>query len=288
MKVRKSEEPKNPPVLVSQYYNLNGELEFHDIDLENDNKWFLCPYIIENLRNKNVWANKMTIQAINYFNYVLELLKSKRYKQADKTFTNLNEWNLTRLGMSAKGFEGKGINLKSRYLLQCLNDDGFILMEYVERIQDLKLFVDGIKDDKVSDAFTNIVKSILIEFTQEQCLLHKIPMKPVKVKNIWDDNSKSWVTQMVELPHYKNKPFALVPKECLTTRSWYNATSFARKMVLEDQQSQFIDDKDKPSKKELIEKIKNKKWLLNKDYIKHYLAKNKKKSLVNVFRQIKK
>jgi len=93
---------------------------------------------------------------------------------------------------------------------------------------------------------------------------------------------------MVELPHYKNKPFALVPKECLTTRSWYNATSFARKMVLEDQQSQFIDDKDKPSKKELIEKIKNKKWLLNKDYIKHYLAKNKKKSLVNVFRQIKK
>ena len=89
---------------------------------------------------------------------------------------------------------------------------GFKLINHVERIQDLKLFVPHIKDDKISDAFSNIIKMALIQFTQKQCSKHNIPTYEVTITNVWDNELKQWINLTTRLPHYENEPFLLIPK----------------------------------------------------------------------------
>lgn len=286
MKRKVKKEPNFTPMRVTEAYKISGEVEFYDVDLNNDNFMFMCPYKIENLVQTNKWAKIFTNSAIEYFNYVLSLLHDGNIDNANKVFTNLNECNLTRLGMSEKGCRGKGIDMKASYLLENMNSFGFKMLDFVERIQDIKLFAFGIKDDKISDAFTNIIKKQLIEFTQEMCVKYSIPMEVSKILNVWNNQTKAWETVETLLPVYEDKPLLLIPKCCVTEKSWFNAYNFANKMILEDMQSLYVNDKDKPTKKSFKDNLKNKKKLLNKDFVTEYLAINQKQNLVAEFRKI--
>ena len=286
MSKKLKKEPNFTPVRVSEAFKISGDIEFYDVDLNNDNYMFMCPYKIENLVKNDKWAKIFTNTAIEYFNTVLSYLHENDIDSANKIFTSLNECNMTRLGMSEKGCRGKGIDMEASYLLESMNTFGFKMLDYVERIQDIKLFAKGIKDDKVSDAFTNIIKNDLIKYTQEMCKKYLIPMTEATNITVWDQTDKQWKKINVFLPEYEGEHILLIPKTCVTERSWYNAFNFGNKMVLEDMQSIYIDDKDKPSKKSFKDNLRSKKKILNKEYIMEYLGETNKKELVAEFRKI--
>ncbi len=76
-----------------------------------------------------------------------------------------------------------------------------------------ELFIEDVGSDRISDITTKIIKSVLIEFTQEQCKIHGIPMHKTLQKDIFDYKTCSWINRNVQLPMYFNKPIIFVPKD---------------------------------------------------------------------------
>jgi hypothetical protein len=66
--------------------------------------------------------------------------------------------------------------------------------------------------DRISDITTKIIKHVLIDYTQEQCSLHKIPMELVLQEDIFDYEKLRWVKRKCYLPVFQSKPIILVPK----------------------------------------------------------------------------
>ena len=48
----------------------------------------------------------------------------------------------------------------------------------LNQIQDIKIFVQGIDRDRISDMVSNIIKKELIEYTKQQCELNNIRLTP--------------------------------------------------------------------------------------------------------------
>ena len=73
--------------------------------------------------------------------------------------------------------------------------------------------VPNIGEDKVLDIITTIIFLDLIEYTQEQCEIWKIPTEEVKLnKMCWDADSEIWKSVKTELPVYSNRPIVFIPK----------------------------------------------------------------------------
>ena len=88
----------------------------------------------------------------------------------------ISEPKETCLGYSKYGIDGRGIKDLAHYILDTIYEDNAILCKAIRRIEDIKLFIPNISDDRVSDLYTNVIRKVLIDYTQEQCLLHNKKM----------------------------------------------------------------------------------------------------------------
>src|SRR5690606_26224986 len=81
-------------------------------------------------------------------------------------------------------------------------------------LEDAILMIDGIRADIVSDITTNIIRAPLIQFTQEVCRFHGIPLAAeVDSGPLWDPANRTWQSRFVELPTPEDQKLLLVPKE---------------------------------------------------------------------------
>src|SRR5947209_17035855 len=79
-------------------------------------------------------------------------------------------------------------------------------------LSEMSLYVDGIDRDKISDLTTNIIRSLLVEYTQEQCDLYGIETQRYAGPPLWEETRREWVAQEVQLPFIRSDPVLLVPK----------------------------------------------------------------------------
>ena len=95
---------------ISQQLGLEvtqSELDFIDIDTADDTRLFLDPYFIS--RCDFPLANDMYMTIKNFFEYVLELLKSNNITKAKEVFSYLGEPSETCWGMAKGNINGSGI-----------------------------------------------------------------------------------------------------------------------------------------------------------------------------------
>lgn len=221
---------------ISEIYNLKrkqNELDFVDIDTENDMPLFLDPYFLS-IRSDR-WSISAHRTLENFFQYMLSLFENNRIDEARQNF-RFSEPHETCLGLSKSGTKGKSLgNDDATKLFQYILDSGAMDSGLISHVNDIKIFVDNISHDKISDLTTNVIRKHLIEYTQDQCDLHGIElMKSIATREYWDIRSKSWISSHEDMLVVNDKPILLIPKSivCRKRGYVYDSSKYARHFVL--------------------------------------------------------
>lgn len=194
-------------------YNIKGDVDFVDIDLEHDNKLFVDPYLI--YLEKDAFSINCSNKIVNYFGQLLECARNNDISAGHKLVSYLQENNEIRFGYSSEKPNGKGLGYnKGKELFNLLCKSKAINTGLVQDIFDASIMLENVGYDKISDLTINIILEDLILFTQNVCKKNNIKTNAVTLKRpIWCSKTNSWIEMKdILLPVHKNKPIILVPK----------------------------------------------------------------------------
>ncbi|MEO7260202.1 MAG: hypothetical protein ABI047_02915 [Jatrophihabitantaceae bacterium] len=262
---------------VSQVFGLTGSqgtFEFIDVDVEKDTQLFIDPAVLANLHSS--WADSCTAAVQSFFQEVLDRIIAGDAKGAKQLMSYLGEENATHLGFSSisRG-SGVGDGLAERFYDE-LSTSTAVATGLVKDLEDTALLIEGVREDRISDVTTNIIRRQLIEFTQDTARYHGIPMQAgVAVGPYWDTASKQWKPETFELPVTAHGPLILVPKAIVRRSLFFNPGQYYRHYVLEFFKYKELNDAKSP----LVYLLKSGQRRVNKADVE---AKYRKKHRTNV------
>lgn len=208
------------------------DADFLNVDFSNDNPYFLNPYHIETL--KHPLARIATQIAIDWFESTRLRIIDKDFVGAREIFCKyLSEPKETCLGYSSSGICGKGIRDMAEYILYTIYQDKSLLYKVIRRIEDVKLFVKHVGDDRVSDIYTNVIRKVLINYTKEQCDYYGIPTVCAPSKMYWDIESHNWKSSYEQhLIWSKDRQTKLLIPKCFVNGGAYNNSRLNRFIIV--------------------------------------------------------
>ena len=206
---------------ISFYYNLGSRqpnLSFVDIKLDSDNLLFIDPRLIESSEDSFVQEMQLYIEA--YWGELIKRVRSKDVKKIYAILSGLKEPHETRLGYSFSKSSGNSVagKLKPK-IIDAISRNKAVQSGVLSHFADVELFIEDVSSDRISDITTKIIKSVLIKYTQEQCRLHGILMKPVTQDDVFDKSELKWKREEYELPVYYGNPIIFVPKEIVRLKN---------------------------------------------------------------------
>jgi len=221
---------------VSEYYRLGlsqPSLSFVDVDIYGDTRLFISPRALRLLEDE--WGDECVSLVQNFFSTVLGHIKAGRTEQAIGLMKVLREPNETHLGLSKGNARGRGLGTKhAADLWHALSQSKAAKTGLMKDLEDTVLLVPGVDVDIVSDITTNIIRRPLIEFTQQICLEHKIPLEAqVDSGPLWHPLKKCWETKYVQLPVTDGGKLLLVPKVIVRINLEYDVQKYFRHYILE-------------------------------------------------------
>jgi hypothetical protein len=228
---------------ISEKFDLQKtqyELDFVDIDTDKDTPLFLDPYFISKMESPFAEEAYRTLR--KYFNYLLALLRSNNIREAKEIFSFLRETNEICLGMSSGNPSGKGMGPSDAdKIFNSLIQSKAYETGLMEDIEDFRIFVPNVDKDKVSDMTANIIKWHLVEYTQEQCKLWKIPLtNGVPSGYFWNDSKKQWDNQYTDMLVIDGRKIILVPKHIVSFSKEYTHQKYLQHFVLNFLQSEHL------------------------------------------------
>lgn len=230
-------------VKISQIFNLNksqAELDFVDIDISQDIPLFIDPFFIS-IRTDN-WSIETTRTIRDYFQKVIDLIRQNQIREGKELFRHLHEPNTTCLGMSKGIPQGRGIGRgDTDDIFDSIVQSRAVQTGLIHDLEDNILFVEGFGKDKLSDMATNIITNHLIEYTQEQCKLHKIQLtSDVPSGFYWNRRSSQWEQIHTEMLVIENRKFLMVPKGIVSYCNDYTPSRYYNHFVLNFMQNEHI------------------------------------------------
>lgn len=218
---------------ISLKYHIPArEIDFLNVNLTKDNKLFIDPLKIRKGKGE---LHKRCYNRIEAFvNMMIKLAKDRKYTKLLEFVNNFYERNETKLGYSLETTHGKSFGENGGIdLVKVLVKDDIVESGFVEDIFDFLMMVPNIAEDKVSDIITTIIFLDLIEYTQEQCEIWKIPTEEVKLnKMCWDADSEIWRTIKTELPVHSNRPIVFIPKSFVTKNYIFSHKKLYRDVII--------------------------------------------------------
>lgn len=265
-------------ILLTNYFKINkrqSELEFIDIDLYNDLKLFIDPYIFTKLSGN--FAAVCNNLIVDFFNEVIHLIRNNDEIGAKRMLNGLKEPSETHLGLSRNSVNGKAATgKKALKLYEQLKNSRATQTGNLKDLSDCELMVEGIGKDNISDITTNIIKSELIKFTQSQCNIYGIPMKLFKIL-IWDFKKKIWDEKELNLPYINNKKIILVPKTIVTDKLLLSYYDFYNREILPFYENKEINACSslvkvlQTGEKKVVKKELKKKYPINKSMVYEFI-----------------
>jgi hypothetical protein len=188
-----------------------AELDFVDIPLDTDIRLFVDPYAL--LISPVDWLRTCGDLVANFFDLVLQSLRNRNEARAMELLSNLHEPNETRLGHSRGKPSGRGWGPRqARTLYRTLSQSRAVHSGKLKDLSDFELLIPGIGNDKISDLTINVIRSELVAYTEEQCVLHGVPVANVPAGVFWNPDDGRWEGHYANLPVFKEKGLILVPK----------------------------------------------------------------------------
>lgn len=228
---------------ISEHFGLNksqAELDFVDIDFTTDTPLFLDPFFLS--KKTDNWSNQATLTLRNFFQRVIDLIRAGNENEAKELFDHLHEPNTTCLGLSKGNPQGKGVGAgDTDKIYESLLRSRAIQTGLIQDIEDNILFVDNFGKDKLSDMTTNIITKHLIEYTQNQCRLHNIPLSAgVNSGFFWNSRQAEWESEHTEMLVINGRKLLLVPKGIVSFSKAYVPDRYYNQFVLDFLQNENI------------------------------------------------
>jgi len=199
---------------ISQHFGLNCDqtnLDFVDINLNNDNLLFIDPRLIES--NDSEIGRDMQFSIERFWGELIKAVKFKNSKEIIRLLSGMKEPNETKLGYSSNRVKGNSISKKLKpKLIEAIKNNKAVKSGILSHFADVELFIEDISSDRISDITTKLIKRSLINFTQKQCDILGIPMESCGQDDIFNPQTLKWEKKTENLPTYLGKPIIFIPK----------------------------------------------------------------------------
>ena len=209
---------------LTDYYGVllsQAQADFAIPFLDEDIPLYLDPFLL--WRSPSQQDNALHTAIINSFNHLGYLEKQAKHAEAVTILTTLSECDEVGFGHSHTR-EGRRIGAPTaEEILELFR----VVPEYDRRgfvhFEEIQFFVDHISRDRISDIACNLLKSFLIDYTIQQCEIHKISTTKVLIPAVYSYTENRLVSEAgIALPvnPESKKPIILVPKRWLRFRPW--------------------------------------------------------------------
>lgn len=227
----------------SEHFRLGksqGELDFVDIDLETDNRLYLCPYAIQ--IREDEWSEVCGDHIRSFFNEVLDQLRQGNMDRAQHLLSHLHEPNETFLGESSGSPSGRGVGRdKANDFSDALMKSRAFETGVLADVSESELFIDGVGRDTISDLVTNVLRGLLAEYTARECELLGIPVRQcASLGPSWNIERRDWEAQTYNLPYFGRQPILLVPTFSVRRQLSLRAQEFYNNEMLTFLQSEYL------------------------------------------------
>lgn len=216
-----------------QYFKLRQKEErlgFVNIPLNTDVELYIDPLVLSN--QKGEWYVRASNSIVDFFEELLNAIKNHDDKKALYLLSRLREPNETHFGVSSNMPDGCGIgDEQALFLLNKLKKSKAVQTGHLKDLSDCELLINGIGSDKISDIVTNIIRGLLIEYTEEQCKHYQIPVRETTSNFFWSVEAKNWIRRKAMLPHFLNKPVILVPKNIVRKQTSSNYQNVYERII---------------------------------------------------------
>lgn len=134
------------------------------------------------------------------------------------------------LGYTTKGKRGSGVgSFLTNLILETLESSPMLQERGIRHVEEMQLLSAGVGPDRISDITANLLKRFLIEYTQRQCTIWKIPLTSrVPMHHIYDPSLREWRDSYEDLPvsSVDGSPILLVPRRFVRVLPWINYDDF--------------------------------------------------------------
>ncbi len=242
-------------------------LDFVDIDPDEDIPLFFDPYTFVN--ETDPFSEACASSLNSFFNTVIDCVRNQQHERGRALLGRLNEPNELCFGWSKGNPAGRGLGeLQASQVYDKLAMSEAAKTGLLSDLAECELFIEGIGPDKISDVTANIIRGHLINYTQEQCELHGVPMDSVPGGPIWDEQELRWKTGYVRLPILNGQPVTLVPKRSVR---WIGDLSHQHQKYYRHFVLNFLRDEHLRSNSGLVHVLRNgKKKVYKKDLEERY------------------
>ena len=209
------------------------ELDFVDIDPDRDTPLYLSPHSLGYRSDAFSAEAHRTIES--FFRFFLDLIRAGETDHARSLFEYLHEPNETCLGISSGNPNGRGVgSQQAQQIFDSIIQSRAIQTGVVEHLEDCRIFIHGIDKDKVSDMTTNIIRGCLVRYTQQQCLLHGIPLRPNTATGpCWNRENVRWEEYHDDMLVIDGAPILLVPKGVVSFAKTFGMGKYHQRFVLD-------------------------------------------------------
>lgn len=239
----------------SEHFSLGvsqHELDFVDVSTSFDTPVYVDPYAIETL--DDVWAAKASDNIRTFFQEVLAAIRENDMARSAGLMSHLTEPKETFLGVSKGDPRGRGVGpQQARQLISAIANSKAYQTGLLTDLSEMALYVEGVDRDKISDLTTNIIRDLLVEYTQQQCELHAVETANYIGPSLWDVNRRNWISAAVQLPYIGSRPVLLVPKYIVRRSLSINSQEFYNKQITD-----FLVSENLKANSSLVQTIKGK------------------------------
>jgi hypothetical protein len=201
-----------------------------NISLINDLPLFIDPFLL--FGSKKPEYIKLHENILLYLTFLKSKSSIGKATEAEiKSWYKFSEVKQNWLGYSVTGNGGSGLGDKfgramssnMHIVYDDLNNETVTTSSHIEKVG---LFQLGVGKDNISDFSCNLIKSYLLEYTENfaKKYLDKSQVKEINVGKVYFDYKfQRWMSKSFTLPFYKNDFVLLSPKDLLTKDdNWIN------------------------------------------------------------------
>lgn len=222
----------------------HADIDFVDVHVDADTRLYIDPERIALSRHPFATAAQEAID--DFFSELCYAAAARDDDTVHQLLSFGREPNETHLGLSASRSRGKGTTPE---ILMPIVDDmislGLFDAGLITQLGDLQLWTPNFHYDRLSDLVTNIIRSVLVDYTYEQYELWGLPLPNVRYRSAptWDIRTHSWVTY--DFPHFLDGSFhtLLVPKAFVGQYMLSSPGELLHKYALRYRQQEHLDER---------------------------------------------
>ncbi|MEA5020945.1 MAG: GxxExxY protein [Gordonibacter sp.] len=228
--------------------------------IDEDVPLYLDPFLL--WRSPSQQDQSLHRSITDGFNLLGRMYAGGREQQAIEILIEMSECSEAGLG-NGKSKRGRKISASSaKEVLELFNEIPQLAINGFDHFEVIQLYVDGVSKDRVSDISCNLLKSFLVDFTQQNCLRYKIPTLETPC-SIFDFRDKKFVIESAVLPYnpQDESSIILVPKRWLRYVPWISYDDYYQGAYVK------VGDEDNLEKPQILEFNRN-----NYDVVSAYVS----------------